>query len=213
MRRLYSDFWDEKNFFFEKKFFLTFSEIFLTIFQQNFFQRLLFSFGQWSKIVMNQFPFFWCYSRVSMCHNWAVIGRNQKYFRRPWAKITKFWVSRTGFESILYGTLRWKLFVRAPVSFPWEQMKKAVKISFLAGLNQKFHTGAFDAGDQRPARWISIWCPETGRKNLCFRSWKFLDYIIRKVFLYVFLVKKRKKSNFWSDRPWVFCPSRPNGKL
>ena len=28
-----------------------------------------------------------------------------------------------------------------------------------------------------------------------------------------FLVKKRKKSNFWSDRPWVFCPSRPNGKL
>ena len=103
MRRLYSDFWDEKNFFFEKKFFLTFSEIFLTIFQQNFFQRLLFSFGQWSKIVMNQFPFFWCYSRVSMCHNWAVIGRNQKYFRRPWAKITKFRVSRTIYFLYLFG--------------------------------------------------------------------------------------------------------------
>ena len=46
-------------------------------------------------------------------------------------------------ESILYETLRWKLFVRASVFFPKEQMKNTVKISFLAGPNQKLHTGAF----------------------------------------------------------------------
>ena len=38
------------------------------------------------------------------------------------------------------------------LSFPKEQMKNAVKISFLAGPNQKLHTGAFDAGDQTPVR-------------------------------------------------------------
>ena len=79
--------------------------------------------------------------------------------------------------------------------------------------NQKLHTDGFDGGDQTPARWISIWCSETGGENLCFRSWKFLDYTIRKVFLYLFSWKKEKKSNFWSNRPWLFCPSRPNGKF
>ena len=52
--------------------------------------------------------------------------------------------------------------------FRENKRKNAVKISFLAGPNQKLHTGAFDAGDQTPARWISIRCSETGRKNLLF---------------------------------------------
>ena len=62
--------------------------------------------------------------------------------------------------------------------------------------NQKLHTDGFDGGDQTPARWISIWCSETGGENLCFRSWKFLDYKIRKVFLYLFSWKREKKVIF-----------------
>ena len=62
--------------------------------------------------------------------------------------------------------------------------------------NQKLHTDGFDGGDQTPARWISIWCSETGGENLCFRSWKFLDYTIRKVFLYLFSWKREKKVIF-----------------
>ena len=43
---------------------------------------------------------------------------------------------------------------------PEQMLKSAVKISFLADPNQKLHTNALDAGDQRPTRWsfnMKLW--------------------------------------------------------
>ena len=81
-------------------------------------------------------------------------------------------------------------------------------MSFLAGPNQKLHTDAFDAGDQRPPRgapWISIWCSETWKKNLFLRSWKFLYYKVRKVFLF-HLSWKREKKHFLVKSALSFQP-------
>ena len=68
-------------------------------------------------------------------------------------------------------------------------------MSFLAGPNQKLHTDAFDAGDQRPPRWISIWSSETWKKSFSQKLKISLLQSEKSLFISLKL-KKRKKTFF-----------------
>ena len=68
-------------------------------------------------------------------------------------------------------------------------------MSFLAGPNQKLHTDAFDAGDQRPPRWISIWSSETWKKYFSQKLKISLLQSEKSLFISLKL-KKRKKTFF-----------------
>ena len=90
------------------------------------------------------------------------------------------------------------------ISPAWTNAKNAVKMSFLAGPNQKLHTDAFDAGDQRPPRWISIWSSETWKKS--FSQKLKISLLQSEKSLFISLKLKKRKKHFLVKSALSFQP-------
>ena len=161
-----------------------------------------------TKIGKNRFPFDWYYIWNRTINQLAVIGEKlkadltqKKFFWLFYAEAIWQCSSRRKifFSKFLWKTLGLRFY---PVSFMLKVKRSTVRI--LTRLTAVIK--------RRPAE-FQYEALKLAEKTFVLEVESFSNTQFEKCYYIICREKEKKKVIFWSNRPWVFCPSRPNNRF